>query len=138
MGKEPLTSLALLLLRLGVGGLMLALHGLQKLLGFDALVSDFADPIGLGSAASLSLAIFAEVLCSGLIAVGLGTRLAAVPLAVTMVVAAFVVHGEDPMAARERALLYLVPTVVLILTGPGRFSLDALVGNKRKKRAPLL
>lgn len=138
MAKEPLYSLGLLVLRLGVGGLMLFRHGLPKLLGFSELVDGFADPIGLGSAASLSLAIFAELLCSALVILGLGTRLAAVPLAVTMLVAAFVVHGGDPFAKKELALLYLSAVIGLMFLGSGRFALDSLVGRRRKKKPSLL
>ena len=137
MARAWLDSLGLLALRLGVGGMLLFQHGLPKLLSFSDQVSTFADPLGVGRAASLTLAIFAEALCAGLIILGLGTRAAALPVAVTMVVAAFVVHGDDPFAKKELALLYLVPALTLMATGPGRWSLDALVG-RRKKRPSLL
>ncbi len=44
-----------------------------------------------------------------------------------MLVAAFIIHGDDPFKKQEFALLYAVPCVALMLTGPGRLSLDALV-----------
>jgi putative oxidoreductase len=49
-----------------------------------------------------------------------------------MAVAAFVVHRGQPLPERELALLYLVGFVGLMLTGPGRYSIDEL----RTKRAP--
>lgn len=137
MARASLNSLGLLALRLGVGGMLLFQHGLPKLLSFSEKVGTFADPIGVGRAASLTLAIFAEAVCSGLIMLGLGTRAAAIPVAVTMLVAAFAVHGDDPFEKKELALLYLVPALTLIAAGPGRWSLDALVG-RRKKRPSLL
>jgi putative oxidoreductase len=56
---------------------------------------------------------------------GVATRFAAVPLAVTMLVAAFAIHADDPWAKKELALLYAVPFVTLVFTGAGKFSVDA-------------
>ncbi len=106
---------------------MLLGHGLPKLLEFTDKAATFADPLGVGSTTSLVLTLMGEVLASALVIVGLGTRLAAVPLLVTMLVAALVVHADDPWARKEFALLYAVPAALLILTGPGRFALDALL-----------
>jgi putative oxidoreductase len=39
-------------------------------------------------------------------------------------VAVFIVHGPDPLADKEFAILYLVPYVALFFYGPGKFSLD--------------
>jgi putative oxidoreductase len=92
----------------------------------------FPDPIGLGSQISLSLTIFAEVFCSIAIILGLATRLVAIPLIITMSVAVFIIHADDPWQKKEFALLYLVPYLTLVFTGAGRFSLDAVI-KKRKK-----
>lgn len=119
------SDLGLLILRLGAGGLMLT-HGLPKLMKlFAGGEIQFADPIGLGATVSLILAVFAEVVCSILIVLGLKTRLACVPSAFTMGVAAFVVHFSDPWGRKEKAILFLVMYVALLFTGPGKLSVDA-------------
>ncbi len=123
-------DLGLLLLRLCAGIGMVGAHGWPKLSRFAELSGGFADPLGVGSTTSLALAIFAEVGCGMLLAVGLGTRLAAIPLAFTMAIAAFVVHAGDPWARKELALAYLVIYVALALTGAGRFSIDARLRGK--------
>ena len=126
-------DMALLVVRITVAGLMLA-HGLPKL---EMLLS--GDPVqfpaifGLSAASSLALAIFAEVVCSVLILVGLGTRLAVIPLIFTMLVAAFYIHGADPFARKEPAILYLLPYVMLLLAGSGKYALDHLLQQKRLK-----
>lgn len=122
----------MLFLRVTIGSLMLFGHGLPKLLDFGAKAADFPDPLGVGSAASLSLAIVGEVFASALIVVGLGTRAAAVPFLFTMLVAAFVVHADDPWARKELAVLYAVGAVTLLLTGAGRFSWDARLSRARR------
>lgn len=117
----------LLFLRIATGGMMLFAHGIGKLMHFQEKVQVFPDPIGLGSAASLSLAVFAEVFCSIAVMLGIATRLTAVPLVITMFVAAFIVHADDPWHKTEFALLYLVPFLTLVFTGAGRWSLDAIL-----------
>ncbi|SMP73416.1 putative oxidoreductase [Neorhodopirellula lusitana] len=125
MQNEKLTSTGLLVLRVGVGLFMLV-HGWAKLSGFAEAQNHFPDPIGMGSKLSLIMAIGAEVGCSALLILGLATRLASIPLAFTMVIALFVVHGEDPWKVKELAGMYLLVYVSLMLTGPGIFSLDHL------------
>lgn len=130
------TDLGLLVLRLTIGPMMLFAHGLPKLLDFSAKADTFADPLGVGATTSLVLAIFGELVCAALITLGVATRAAAVPLLVTMLVAALIVHGDDPWARKEFALLYAVPALVLVFTGPGRFSIDHLLVRGRAPRAP--
>src|SRR6056297_84350 len=65
------SSVGLLILRLFTGGCMLIAHGWGKLTSFGELSSKFPDPIGLGSAPSLALAIFAEVVCAIAVMLGL-------------------------------------------------------------------
>ncbi len=111
---------------------MLYNHGWGKLLKyFSDEPIGFADPIGLGMAASLALTVFAEVFCSVLLITGLFTRLATIPLMMTMLVAIFVIHWDDPFGKKELALLYLVPYIVIFLIGAGKYSLDALIIKKR-------
>jgi putative oxidoreductase len=120
-------DLALLVLRLALGGLMLT-HGWPKLDNYSSRVETFRDPIGLGSALSLQLTIFAEVVCAILIILGLATRFAIIPLAFAMGVAAFVVHADDPFSKQELPMLYFFGLISLFFTGPGSYSLDKRLG----------
>jgi putative oxidoreductase len=118
---------ALFVLRVSVGAFMLLGHGWGKLMSFAERAGSFPDPLGVGSAASLSMAVFAEVFCAAALILGLATRWATVPLIVTMVVAAFVIHADDPWAKQEFALLYLIPFVALLIGGSGRAAVDNLI-----------
>lgn len=128
-------DVALLILRLSIAALMLS-HGLLKLDSLLAGNMKFADPIGVGEPASLILAVFAEVGCSILVALGLATRLAVLPLIFTMVVAIFVIHATDGFAKQEMGLHYLLVYVFLLLSGAGKFSVDYLINrsNSRSRR----
>lgn len=116
-------SVGLLILRLFFGGLMLT-HGYPKLMKLIEGNLQFRDPIGIGEGFSLVLTVFAEFLCSIFIILGLYTRLSAIPLIVTMLVAAFIVHGSDPIGTQEKALLYLGAYLTLFFAGAGKYSLD--------------
>jgi putative oxidoreductase len=126
--RDPLGSLGLLLLRVGFGGLMIVRHGWPKLMSFQEKKASFPDPLGVGHELSMTLACVGETLAPALLIVGLATRLSAVPAAFTMAVAAFLVHGGDPLAKKEMALIYLVGFLAIGLLGPGRYSLDRRIG----------
>jgi putative oxidoreductase len=126
----PGPDLALLLLRLWLGATILLNHGLDKLLNFSEKSSGFPDPLGVGNATSLGLAVFGEVVCSALLALGLLARFAALGLVITMSVAFFVVHKavlEPGPKSGELAFIYLAGFVALLIAGPGRFSLDQML-----------
>ena len=125
---ENSLSFSLLLLRLAMGGLIIP-HGFEKLIKFMTMVKEFPDPFHLGSTASLALVIFAELFCAVLLIAGLMTRLVVIPLIVTMCVALFMVHNSAIFGKGEHAALYLAGFLVLLLTGPGKLSMDRMLGN---------
>lgn len=130
-----LTGVGLLALRVAAGGLMLTCHGWGKLTSFSERSASFPDPLGVGSSLSMALAVFAEVFCSTAVVLGLLTRAAVIPLMTTMLVAATIVHADDPWAKKEFALIYLVPFAALLFTGAGPFSLDALLWRRLTRSA---
>ncbi len=119
----------LLLLRAIAGGSMLWLHGKDKLLNFEEKMGKFT-VIVMNSKVSLGLTVFAEVLCAGLLVIGLFGRFAALALAITMGVAFFKVHQMQLSGpgSGEMALLYFMGFATLFFTGPGKFSVDANAG----------
>ncbi|MDP2317340.1 MAG: DoxX family protein [Pseudomonadota bacterium] len=126
-------DLGLLVLRLFAGGTMAVSHGWGKLLGFAEHSATFPDPFGMGSPVSMGLAVFAEVVCAALLVAGAFTRLAAVPLVITMVTAGFIVHGADPFAKKELAFAYLAMYLTLLGTGAGALSVDARFRGKGRR-----
>lgn len=128
-------DVGLLVLRLGVGSFMMFGHGWGKLSSFAEKADTWADPLGIGPTLSLSLAIFAEFFCSLGLITGTATRLAAIPLLTTMLVAAGIVHANDPWAKQEFALLFAWTFITLIFAGPGKFSVDALISKKLAETA---
>jgi putative oxidoreductase len=122
-----LADLGPLIMRLTVGTVFIA-SGFGKLAELDK-VTDFFTELGI-FAPRLNAIVVACTECFGGVAltIGLAARLAALPLAITMVVAISTALLPDVSSALELVSLsefaYLVMFLNLALTGPGRFSID--------------
>lgn len=121
---------ALLLLRIGIAVLMIP-HGLQKLTGFGNMQNEFVSFLGLSPKLSLVLAMSAELGCSLLLLVGLFTRFATIPLIITMLTALFMAHQGALFGDGEKNGLFITMFLVLLILGPGEYSLDARLGKRR-------
>lgn len=125
-------NIALLFLRVSIGILMLT-HGTGKFITLlDGGSIEFADPIGIGPAASLALAVFAEFICSLLLIFGVATRFTIIPLIITMLVAGFIVHADDVFHVKEKAFLFLTVFITIAIAGAGKISADNLIYKKIK------
>lgn len=131
--KENLSGIGLLALRLSAGLMMLFAHGLGKIENFGGVAENFDGLLGMPGTINAVLVIFAEVLCAILIMGGALTRLAAIPLVIAMLVASYAhaIMWGDPFGDYELALLYAGVFLTLAFTGPGKFSIDAVLSNNR-------
>jgi putative oxidoreductase len=120
-------STAMLVLRLGLGVLMM-MHGYDKLVHFAKYQNEFMNFLGIGSTISLALVVFAEFFCSVFLILGLFTRLATIPLIIATCVMVFMAHKGDVFGKGETATLYLISYIVILFVGPGRASIDSMVG----------
>jgi putative oxidoreductase len=123
--SETSWNLGLLIMRLASGGLMMY-HGFQKM-------TDFSSVRGMnqlfGSPTDGVLVVFAELFCAALLVMGLFTRFALIPLIITMGVAFFKAHNGVIFGEHggEMALLYMCAYIALLLTGPGKYSIDKMI-----------
>ncbi|MGH7889557.1 MAG: DoxX family protein [Thermodesulfobacteriota bacterium] len=133
--REKSLAFGVLWLRVLMGLGISLFHGYGKV--FGGRMEQFAEGVAkigfpmpdlFAWAAALS-----EFLGGILITLGLGTRVAASFIFFTMSVAAFNRHAADPFDVKERALLYWVIAMAIMLLGPGRFSLDYLICRYFKK-----
>ena len=124
--NKNFNDLALAVLRIGFSASMLT-HGLPKLKMLSADPLEFPDPLGVGPMFSLILTLIGEVLCPILILIGFKTKWAAIPAAITMLVAALIVHGADDFGTKEKAVLYTIAFITIFLAGAGKYSLDAVL-----------
>lgn len=125
--KPIAVDFALLILRIGFCGFMLV-HGwgkLETLMGSEPI--KFYNLFGMGAKASLALAVFGELVAPAFLLVGLFSRLAAIPGIIAMVVAVFGAHKDSIFGDGEHAFLYMIVFFVLLVTGPGKFSIDKTI-----------
>ena len=128
------TNIGLLTLRILIGVLM-AFYGYEKLIHFsDMAASDFwakqVSFLGFNGAFPLALTVFAEFFCSLLLLFGFLTRYSCLILMFCMAYIFVVVFPSAPFHAGENGFefnppfTYFVMYFVLLLTGPGKYSLD--------------
>jgi putative oxidoreductase len=121
---EQARDVGLLFLRVSGGLFLLWVHGLPKLLDFSAQLQLIEDPFHLGAHLTLSLAIFAEVLCPLLIIAGVLARLACLPILFVLLVALLIVHPQWSVAEGQFGWLLLILFTSIFIAGPGRLALN--------------
>lgn len=118
----------MLLLRIIFGVLMMS-HGYGKLTEFTEATKNMPSLFGMGSTVTTALVVFAEFFCIALfIILGLFTRLATIPLIITMAYAVFKAHNGDVFGEGAHAMLYLGAFISLLIVGPGKISVDGMIG----------
>ena len=124
-------GIALALIRMVVG-MTFVLHGAQKLFVYHyaGTVGAFAHMGIPAPTISAALAITAESMGGLFLLVGLHSRLAAIPIAFTMLVAIAQVHLHAGFFAQsggfEYPLVLLVANLAFVVGGGGSFALDNL------------
>jgi putative oxidoreductase len=127
------TDAGLLLLRVGTGLILFLRHGWEKVSQLTLSNPHFPDPIHIGHSTSWVIAMLADGICSLLIILGVGTRWLSLYCFVNILVAWSLIHhftfwGKIPGADHgELIALYLSAFLALMVAGPGRYSVDAIV-----------
>jgi putative oxidoreductase len=130
----------LLLIRVALGVVMIA-HGAQKLFtfGYPGVVGGFTQMGMPMPGISAALIIAAELGGGILMLAGLFTRFAGAAFAFAMAVAAVKVHlpnGFFMPNGYEFTMMLAAAALGIALTGPGRFSIDAITA--RRRRTPVV
>jgi putative oxidoreductase len=125
--SEGAFNFAILLLRVAFGILIMA-HGYDKLIHFGDRHTTFMNFLGLGSSISLALVIFAELFCGLFVVIGLFTRFSVIPIIIVLAVAVIKAHHNAIFADAQPAALFLTGFIVLLFVGPGRVSVDSMIG----------
>ncbi|ANH74658.1 doxX family protein [Ralstonia insidiosa] len=115
--------MGLLFLRVTGSALLFYVHGLPKVLHYSQELTRIEDPFHLGAAPTLLLAILSETIGPLLIALGVLTRLACLPIIFLLLVALLVVHREWSIADGQFGWMLLIIFTTVLIAGPGRFSL---------------
>lgn len=115
------------ILRIALGILMFH-HGFQKITHFNETAQHIPNLMGMGKTINTSLIIFAEFFCSLFLILGLFTRLACIPIIIAMSVNLYKTADLDFFGKGETPSLFLTGLIVIILIGPGKISVDGMIG----------
>lgn len=132
--SDTSTSVGLLLLRVGICFNLFVKHGFEKITGYSQAAVHFKDPIHIGQHASLTMALFSDSICSVLIAFGFATRAASLYVFTMLFIIFALVHQFQYFGAPEHVevvALYMSAFLGLIFTGPGKYSIDAMLSKRR-------
>jgi putative oxidoreductase len=132
------TSLGLTVLRVVLGVVFIA-HGAQKFAqGLSEVSQGFA---GMGvplAEVAAPLVAGIELVGGVLLVLGIASRAVAVLLAVDMVVAGALAHLPNGFFSQDGGIEYVLVlaagSIAVALTGPGRYSVDALVMRRARGR----
>jgi putative oxidoreductase len=123
-----------LLIRLMAGG-SLAFHGYQIVFGNIAGAGRFFESVGFEDGVMWAWIVgILELVCGLMLALGLLTRLAAVPIIVFLVVAIVTYHWDNGYNWESRGIEYPLFWIIVVfhflVRGGGRWSLDGLIGRE--------
>jgi putative oxidoreductase len=127
------TDAGLLILRIGTGLILFLRHGWEKVSQLTLSNPHFPDPIHLGHSTSWVIAMLGDGICSLLVILGVGTRWLSLYCFLNILVAWSFIHhftflGKSPGADHgELITLYLSALLALMVAGPGRYSVDAIL-----------
>lgn len=126
--KQIKLDLGKLLLRLGVGGLML-FHGIHKMINGFQGIKDLLSANNLPEILWIGVPI-GEILAPLCILIGVFTRISALLVAITMFFSIYLAHaaevfqlGQSGAPVIELNLLYLLGALALFFIGSGRYAL---------------
>ena len=126
---------AILFLRLFVG-VLIALHIINKLQTYNFVLTGYPALLFESSWATFVIFTFLEALFAVMIIVGFGTRFAAFIMAMGMFVEIFLIFSTLGWLGVERQILYIGIYVTLVMSGSGRYGIEAYLDRRRKNMRP--
>ena len=102
-------------------------HGVVKITTFADVLPYFPSVIGINSEFELTLVILSECISGLLVLAGIQTRLATIPIFITMFIAFFIAHSKDTFQTKELAFVFMILSIIVFISGSGKISIDNLI-----------
>ena len=138
IGSAAQAQTALGILRI-VAGVIFMAHGYQKFFTMGITgVTGFFDQLGIPLAGIMAIVIATLEFVGGFaLLIGFFARFVAVPLALDMAGAIFFFHAKNGFfvpAGVEFVMLLMAAAIAVAIAGPGKFSVDSVLGPTRERR----
>ena len=135
MREYRLIDRAILFLRLFVG-VLIALHIINKLQTYNFVLTGYPALLFESSWATFVIFTLLEAIFAVMIIIGFGTRFASLIMAMGMFVEIFLVFPTLGWLGVERQILYIGIYVTLVMSGSGRYGIEAYIDRRRKNMRP--
>ncbi len=128
--------LAMLIFRVLVSVQLMTTHGLKKL-GIGVGQAEIVpNPLGLPEQLNTLFATSANLFFPVLVIFGFLTRLASLPVLAVTMTGYFVLHWNDPLPEKDMPFMYSLAFLLILVLGPGKYSMDYLINKKLYNKQP--
>ncbi|MVT12022.1 DoxX family protein [Chitinophaga tropicalis] len=121
---SDVNNLALLIYRVLLALELFRVHGLKKFRVENGQKEHVPNPLHLPEKLNAFVATFSDTVVPFLVMLGLGTRLAILPVIGVTAIGYFVVHRKDSLEVRDVPYMYTLSFLFLLVIGAGTYSLD--------------
>ncbi|TWR29633.1 DoxX family protein [Mucilaginibacter pallidiroseus] len=126
------SNYAILVFRILLALELFRVHGMKKFRGNDGKPEVVPNPLGLPAPINNLIATLSDTVVPLLIVLGALTRLAVLPTIGVTAVGYFVVHRHDSLEVRDVPYIYTICFLLLLVIGPGSYSIDQILYNHLK------
>jgi putative oxidoreductase len=127
-----LNNVALLLFRVLLAVELFRVHGLKKFRLENGQREHVPNPLHLPEKLNGTVAALSDTVAPFLVMLGIGTRLAVLPVIGVTAIGYFVVHRKDSAEVRDVPYMYTLSFLLLLFMGAGAYSLDQYLYNLLK------
>jgi putative oxidoreductase len=121
----------ILLLRVAASLEIAIVHGFKKMGVGVSQAENIPNPLHLPEVFNNAFAIAANIVFPFFVLIGLFTRLATLPTLAVTLTGYFVVHWNDPLLQKDTPFIYSLIFLVILILGPGKYSIDNTIYKKR-------
>ena len=112
---------------------MIRIHGIKKVKDIEGEIANIPDPLGFGGEFTAFMAIFTNIVLAAFVGLGFLTRLSAIGILAVTLSGLFLVHWNDPWLVKDSPLMYSLAFFLILIIGPGKYSLDHLITNRIRR-----
>ena len=122
--------LGLLVFRILLSLELIVVHGFKKLGICGCEKEQIPNPLHFPETFNNLFAIGANIVFPLFVIAGLLTRMAILPILAVTLTGYFVLHWTDPLIIRDAPYMYSLSYLLLLVSGPGKYSIDNYIHKK--------
>ncbi|HZH97213.1 MAG TPA: DoxX family protein [Flavisolibacter sp.] len=130
-------NIVMLLFRIALSLELIVVHGFKKVGLNVAAAEKIPNPLQLNEALNYTFAVSANLVFPVFVILGLFTRIAILPILAVTVTGYFAVHWNDPLPVKDMPFMYSLSYLLVLVLGPGRYSIDYFIDKKRMGRGAI-